>query len=163
MYDIPIVAHDRPINAERKFQNSKIQFAQKNHASIQIKNSKTQGIEIPAVLVSHATGDRLWSNRSWIPGNGRLRASVGAAGHIELDTRRAGALEMVGIYLLLSVLLMAFSGVCGLLFALALTWWVKFCFFIFFVRWPLRLFFVVVNGELSSADGCSSSCVCCMK
>eukprot|EP00752_Nemacystus_decipiens_P014147 g12580.t1 len=83
-----------------------------------------QGIEIPAVLVSHSTGERLWSNRSWIPGRqGKLKASVGAAGHIVLQTRPVGALEMLGIYLLLSVLLLAFSGVCGLLFALAFTWY----------------------------------------
>ncbi|CAM9910319.1 unnamed protein product [Ectocarpus fasciculatus] len=83
-----------------------------------------QGIEIPAVLVSHATGERLWSNRSWIPGRqGRLRASVGAVGHIVMAARPVGALEMLGIYLLLSVLLLAFSGVCGLVFALAFTWY----------------------------------------
>lgn len=75
------------------------------------------------MLVSHATGERLWSNRSWIPGRqGRLRASVGAAGHIVMAARPVGALEMLGIYLLLSVLLLAFSGVCGLAFALAFTW-----------------------------------------
>ena len=85
--------------------------------------TQTQGIEIPAVLVSHATGERLWSNRSWIPGRpGRLKASVGATGHFVLQPRPVGALEMLGIYLLLSVLLLAFSGVCGLLFALAFTW-----------------------------------------
>lgn len=83
----------------------------------------SKGIEIPAVLVSHATGERLWSNRSWIPGRqGKLVASVGATGHIVLQPRPVGALEMLGIYLLLSVLLLAFSGVCGLLFALAFTW-----------------------------------------
>ncbi|CBN76116.1 conserved unknown protein [Ectocarpus siliculosus] len=84
----------------------------------------TQGIDIPAVLVSHATGERLWSNRSWLPGRqGRLRASVGAAGHIVMAARPVGALEMLGIYLLLSVLLLAFSGVCGLVFALGFTWY----------------------------------------
>ncbi|CAM9125378.1 unnamed protein product [Ectocarpus sp. 13 AM-2016] len=84
----------------------------------------TQGIDIPAVLVSHATGERLWSNRSWLPSRqGRLRASVGAAGHIVMAARPVGALEMLGIYLLLSVLLLAFSGVCGLVFALGFTWY----------------------------------------
>ncbi|CAM9504662.1 unnamed protein product [Scytosiphon promiscuus] len=84
----------------------------------------TQGIEIPSVLVSHATGERLWSNRSWIPGRqGKLRASVGASGHIVMTTRAMSPMEMVGIYLLLSVLLLAFSSICGLMFALAFTWY----------------------------------------
>lgn len=75
------------------------------------------------MLVSHATGERLWSTKAFLPGwHGRLRASVGATGHIVMGPRPVGALEMLGIYLLLSVLLLAFSGVCGLLFALAFTW-----------------------------------------
>lgn len=81
----------------------------------------TDGIEIPAVLVSHATGERLWNSRSWLP-SGRLRASVNATGHIMLQAQSVGTLEMLGIYVLLSVLLVAFSGACGLLFALMFTW-----------------------------------------
>lgn len=82
---------------------------------------RAQAIEIPAVLVSHATGERLWNTRHWILGT-RLRASLNATGNMYLQPQPVGALEMVGIYLLLSVLLLAFSGVCGLLFALAFSW-----------------------------------------
>lgn len=88
-----------------------------------LTHTHTQGIEIPSVLVSQATGERLWSNRSWIPGRqGKLRASVGASGHIVMAPRAMGVMEMVGVYLLLSVLLLAFSSICGLLFILAFTW-----------------------------------------
>ncbi|CAM9980387.1 unnamed protein product, partial [Hapterophycus canaliculatus] len=82
------------------------------------------GIEIPSVLVSQATGERLWSNRSWIPGRqGRVRASLGASGHIVMGAPAMGVVEMLGIYTLLSVLLLAFSSICGLLFILAFTWY----------------------------------------
>lgn len=83
----------------------------------------SQGIDIPAVLVSYETGGHLWSTRSWMPRR-KLRASINAIGHIA--SRRpppiGTTVEMLGIYLLLSVLLLAFSGVCGLLFALGLSW-----------------------------------------
>lgn len=86
-----------------------------------IDNSK--GVEIPAILVSYETGGRLWSTRSWMPRR-KLRASINAIGHIA--SRRplpmGTTVEMLGIYFLLSVLLLAFSGACGLLFALGLSW-----------------------------------------
>lgn len=82
----------------------------------------SQGIDIPAVLVSYETGEHLWSTRSWMPRR-KFRASINAIGHIANRTPQIGTtLEMLGIYFLLSVLLLAFSGVCGLLFAIGLSW-----------------------------------------
>lgn len=82
----------------------------------------SQGIDIPAVLVSYETGEYLWSTRSWMPRR-KVRASINAIGHIADRPPQIGTtLEMLGIYFLLSVLLLAFSGVCGLLFALGLSW-----------------------------------------
>ena len=85
-------------------------------------SESSQGIDIPAVLVSYETGEYLWGTRWWMPRR-KIRASITATGHIaSLPPQIGSALEMLGIYFLLSVLLITFSGVCGLLFALGLSW-----------------------------------------
>lgn len=81
----------------------------------------TRGIEIPAVLVSRVTGERLWSKRFWMP-PAKFKASINATGHVMLRPVRIGTLETISVYFLLSMLLLGFSGICGLLFALAFTW-----------------------------------------
>ena len=83
---------------------------------------QARSIEIPAVLISHEAGESLWNTRlSWL-GNGKMRASINATGHVVLRTPTIGILETLGIYVLLAVLLLAFSGICGLAFALTFTW-----------------------------------------
>lgn len=82
---------------------------------------QTAEIRIPAVFVSHETGERLWSKRLW-PSSGRIRASINATGHVALRPRSIGVLETLGVYILVSMLLIGFSGLCGVLFAFAVSW-----------------------------------------
>lgn len=81
----------------------------------------TKGIKIPSVFVSRSTGERLWSRRLW-PWNVDIRASLNQTGHVELRPPPIGPLETLGVYLLVSMLLVGFSGLCGVLVALAITW-----------------------------------------
>lgn len=81
----------------------------------------TKGIKIPAVLVSQEAGETLWNTRTWL-GNGKIRVSINLRGHIVMQSPAIGALETLGIYILLLVLLLAFSGICGVVFALGITW-----------------------------------------
>lgn len=83
----------------------------------------TQDVRIPAVFVSHETGERLWSKRLRLS-SGKIRASVNATGHVFLRPRSIGVLETLGVYILVSMLLVGFSGICGVLFAFGVSWWV---------------------------------------
>lgn len=89
------------------------------HTTMSGSPEDTKGIRIPSVFVSRETGEHLWNKRIR-PLSGKIRASVNATGHIQ--PRPIGAVETLGIYILVSMLLIGFSGICGVLVALVVTW-----------------------------------------
>lgn len=80
----------------------------------------TRDVNIPSVLVTYTDGQRLWARRSRWSGGDRIVASVNAKGHLRPPT--IGALETLGVYILVSMILIGFSVICGVVVALAVSW-----------------------------------------
>lgn len=79
----------------------------------------TRDVNIPSVLVTYTDGQRLWARRRWSGGD-NIVASVNVEGHLRPPT--IGALETLGVYILVSMILIGFSVICGVVVALAVSW-----------------------------------------
>lgn len=76
-------------------------------------------ITIPSVFISHATGLAL--RNSSIATQGGVMISLNDTGHVKPKTKQIGPIETLATYVVVSLVLLSFSGCCGLLLALCVT------------------------------------------
>ena len=76
-------------------------------------------VSIPALFVSHATGQSLRdASRST---KGGARVTLNDTGHVRPRAKQIGPVETLATYVVVSLVLLSFSGCCGLLLALGVT------------------------------------------
>ncbi|TFJ84636.1 hypothetical protein NSK_004101 [Nannochloropsis salina CCMP1776] len=90
----------------------------------------TSRITIPSVFVSHSTGLSLrnavaqserQSSGPGFEGAARVRVTLNDTGHVRAKTKQIGPIETLATYVVVSLVLLSFSGCCGLLLALCVT------------------------------------------
>jgi hypothetical protein len=75
-------------------------------------------ISIPSVFVSHATGLALRNSSEEYR---EVLISLNDTGHVKPKTKQIGPIETLATYVVVALVLLSFSGCCGLLLALCVT------------------------------------------
>lgn len=83
-------------------------------------------VVIPSVFVSHSTGLTLKNASQQAGGQegeevGVVLVTLNDTGHVKPKTKRIGPIETLATYVVVSLVLLSFSGCCGLLLALCVT------------------------------------------